>query len=82
MIDPGACPLCGQANQCAMELERATGVKQTACWCTQVTMGAELLSGIPADAVGKACICPSCARAVTAVCATLPDSSGPISLRA
>mgnify|MGYP003379739277 CR=1 FL=1 len=25
--DPNHCPLCGQPNECAMEIERATGVK-------------------------------------------------------
>ena len=31
--DPNHCPLCGQPNECAMEIERATGVKQPPCWC-------------------------------------------------
>ena len=26
--DPNHCPLCGQPNECAMEMERTTGVKQ------------------------------------------------------
>jgi hypothetical protein len=34
--DPNHCPLCGQPNECAMEIERATGVKQPPCWCSQV----------------------------------------------
>jgi hypothetical protein len=56
------CPLCGQPNRCAMELERETGVKQEACWCTQVDFGAELLARVPAEAQRRACICPACAR--------------------
>jgi hypothetical protein len=44
-----------------MEVERATGVKQEACWCTQVDFSAELLTRVPADAQRKACICAACA---------------------
>jgi hypothetical protein len=65
---PGAtaCPLCGQTNQCAMEAERVTGVKQPPCWCTQATFTAELLARIPAPARGKACICAACATGAPA----------------
>ena len=44
--DPNHCPLCGQTNECAMEVERATGVKQPPCWCSQVKFEAALLSRI------------------------------------
>ena len=60
--DPSACPLCGQPNRCAMELEHETGVKQSPCWCTQVDFSAELLSRIPPESRSVACICPDCAR--------------------
>ena len=63
--DPGHCPLCGQPNECAMEIERATGVKHPPCWCSQVTFEASLLSRLPEHARGKACICPACAQAET-----------------
>jgi hypothetical protein len=63
--DPTLCPLCGEPNRCAMEVERATGVKQPPCWCTQVKFEAELLSRIPENARGKACICPACGREQT-----------------
>ena len=56
------CPLCGRTNQCAMEVERATGVKQPPCWCTQVDFSAGVLDRLPAEARGKACICEACAR--------------------
>ncbi|QJW85711.1 hypothetical protein HK414_02295 [Ramlibacter terrae] len=46
-----------------MEVERATGVKQEACWCTQVDFNADLLARVPAPARDKACICAACARA-------------------
>lgn len=57
------CPLCGQPNRCAMERERETGVKQDACWCTQVDFDAALLARVPPEAQRRACICPACARA-------------------
>lgn len=60
--DPRLCPLCGQPNGCALECERATGVLQPPCWCTQAKFEAELLSRIPEHARGKACICAACAR--------------------
>jgi hypothetical protein len=61
MPDPSRCPLCGQVNQCAMEVEKATGVKQPPCWCTQVDFGAALLQRVPAELQRKACICRACA---------------------
>jgi hypothetical protein len=45
-----------------MEIERATGEKQQACWCTQVDFSAQLLEGLPLEARGKACICRACAE--------------------
>ena len=44
-----------------MEVERNTGVKQDACWCTQLDFGAELLARVPPEAQRKACICAACA---------------------
>lgn len=59
--DPGRCPLCGQANLCAMEVERATGQPQPPCWCTQVDFNRAALDRIPQEARRKACICRACA---------------------
>ena len=59
--DPTRCPLCGLTNQCAMELERATGQPQPPCWCTQATISRETLAAIPEASRGLACICPACA---------------------
>ncbi len=56
------CPLCGQDNQCAMEVEKATGEKQPPCWCTKVDFSAELLARLPVEARHKACICEACAK--------------------
>jgi len=62
VIVPTLCPLCGQPNRCAMEVQRETGVAQGPCWCTQVDFGAELLARVPPGARDQACICPNCAR--------------------
>ncbi|WP_394757018.1 cysteine-rich CWC family protein [Rhodoferax sp.] len=61
-IDPTRCPLCGQTNQCAGQLERVTGIKQPPCWCNQLTFGAELLARVPELARQQACICAACAQ--------------------
>jgi hypothetical protein len=57
------CPLCGKANQCAMEIEQATGVKQAPCWCTRVDFIGELLQQVPEESQGTACICATCQEA-------------------
>lgn len=59
--DPARCPLCGQPNACAMEVERATGQPQPPCWCTQLDFTPALLDQVPASARGQACICRACA---------------------
>jgi hypothetical protein len=60
-IDVSRCPLCGELNQCAMEVERATGEKQPPCWCTRVDFRQDLISSLPSAARGRACICAACA---------------------
>ena len=60
---PQSCPLCGQANQCAMERQRATGQAQPPCWCTQAQFPAGLLAQVPPSQRGQACICAACAAA-------------------
>ena len=64
-VDPTRCPLCGQSNQCAGQVERSTGVAQPPCWCTQATFDAELLARVPLAARRQACICPACVQAAT-----------------
>lgn len=65
-VNPRLCPLCGQVNLCAMEVARATGVKQPPCWCTEASFDAALLASIPEQARDKACICAACAQAAEA----------------
>jgi len=52
------CPLCGQANQCAM----AAGQPPETCWCMAAAVPPEALKKIPATERGKVCICPLCAQ--------------------
>lgn len=58
--DPSRCPLCGQDNRCAMEIERATGQPQGPCWCVDACFPPDLLAQLPPEAEGQACICAAC----------------------
>lgn len=55
------CPLCGGANQCA---PAAAGTFAVECWCTTAAISPDALARVPAELVGKACLCPRCAAAV------------------
>lgn len=55
------CPLCGGANQCA---PATAGTFAVECWCTTAAISPEALARVPAELVGKACLCPRCAAAV------------------
>jgi hypothetical protein len=59
---PSHCPLCGQPNRCAMEIERETGVAQDPCWCTAEQFSPALLERMPPEGLGRACICQACVR--------------------
>lgn len=52
------CPLCGGANQCA---PAEAGSFDVACWCSAVSISAEVLARVPAELINTACLCPSCA---------------------
>jgi len=65
-IDPTRCPLCGQDNRCAMEIEHATGQAQPPCWCVSATFPPGLLDRLPGQARGKACLCAGCVAAANA----------------
>ena len=62
-IDATRCPICGEANRCAVELARDSGNAQASCWCMQADFSAALLSKAPDAARGTACICARCAAA-------------------
>lgn len=59
--DPSRCPLCGEQNRCAMEVERETGESQPPCWCMAADFSEALLARVPADKRRLACICARCA---------------------
>lgn len=65
-LDASRCPLCGEVNRCAMEVERETGLKQPPCWCmsAEISFGPELLAKVPEGKRGLACICARCATQV------------------
>jgi hypothetical protein len=58
-LDPRTCPLCGGDNQCAM----ASGKAPESCWCVSVEIAPTVLQRLPADAIGKVCICGACVGA-------------------
>lgn len=63
--EPHRCPLCGQPNQCAMEIERQSGIKQEPCWCSTEKISQAVLDQIPATDLGRACVCAACVKAGT-----------------
>jgi hypothetical protein len=62
-FDPTRCPLCGNDNRCAMEIERETGEAQPPCWCVSASFPPGLLDALPEAARGLACLCPGCVAA-------------------
>ncbi len=61
-INASVCPLCGNDNQCAMEIEKATGIAQGRCWCVGMGFSADLLAKVPRASQNQACICVICAK--------------------
>ncbi|QNP50315.1 cysteine-rich CWC family protein [Diaphorobacter aerolatus] len=59
--DTSHCPLCGQANECAI----VAGYPPESCWCMKESISPEALARVPDEQQGKSCICPQCARPVT-----------------
>jgi hypothetical protein len=66
------CPLCGNANQCAL----ATASEAAApCWCFSTSVSKAALARLPAEQIDKACLCPNCAPGLEAVAPTAVDPS-------
>jgi hypothetical protein len=63
VIDPSKCPICGDTNQCAQEIAKATGTPPERCWCITATFSSEVLDRVPKEAKNKACICSKCVSA-------------------
>jgi hypothetical protein len=55
--DPALCPLCGDANACAM----AAGAPGP-CWCESASFPPDVLASVPPESQGRTCICAQCAR--------------------
>jgi len=45
------CPLCGEDNNCQNDRN---------CWCHSVRIPEHIFKLIPADKIGKACVCRKC----------------------
>jgi len=58
--DTSLCPLCQSGNECVMARPETAG---NPCWCTGATIPAGLLSRVPPELAGLACICPACVEA-------------------
>ncbi|MBF6629915.1 MAG: cysteine-rich CWC family protein [Comamonas sp.] len=58
---PSHCPLCGQANQCAI----AAGLPPESCWCMQTSIDPAALERIAPQQRRKQCICPACGQGLS-----------------
>jgi len=47
LIDSSNYPICGEPNQCAQEIAKATGKPPETCWCMTASFSAELLDRVP-----------------------------------
>lgn len=56
-LNPAACPLCGEPNECQL-CSPATYKGQ--CWCAHVEVPAGLLARVPEALRNRACICQNC----------------------
>jgi len=57
-LDLARCPLCGEANQCAM----AADPEAESCWCVDEKFPADLLARVPERAARLVCVCRRCAQ--------------------
>jgi len=64
-LNSSLCPLCGEANVCAVEIERESGIAQAPCWCMAAVFGDSLRDRVPVEARGRACICARCVAKAT-----------------
>lgn len=58
-IDPCRCPLCSHDNYCRVAAGKGV------CWCFAQPIPEEVLTKVPPDARGIACLCESCAHGQT-----------------
>ncbi|MFT5162181.1 MAG: hypothetical protein ACI9FJ_000749 [Alteromonadaceae bacterium] len=64
VIDETSCPLCGDANLCAMTDNNSQENQKLSklCWCAEVKFTALKDVPIPEAAKGKSCICQCCVK--------------------
>ncbi|MDJ0522375.1 MAG: cysteine-rich CWC family protein [Planctomycetota bacterium] len=72
--DEGVCPLCGEANDCAVD----SGVAN--CWCFSKHLDGDLVAWLAARGIDGACLCEVCAAEgvrspCLEVCSLEPDDS-------
>ena len=75
--DPARCPLCGEANACAMQAAGAAISPSPSCWCLALPapdFPATLLERVPPASRGRACICTRCAAAASSLSAIPKDT--------
>lgn len=58
-LNENICPLCQQANLCAVDDDRP-------CWCVSTNVPKALLARVPSRYQAKACICRDCIAAFNA----------------
>ena len=61
-LDLQICPLCGDANSCAMATSSTDDQTPLDCWCMTVKFDAMTLAKIPNSLQNKVCICKLCAQ--------------------
>jgi len=57
-INPARCPICNQANHCAMLEPNQPSAEQ--CWCHSALFSSDILKQLNSSAINKACICQNC----------------------
>lgn len=71
-MDTSRCPICGEANACAMADPATAGGP---CWCTAATISGDVLDRVPEEARRKACVCPRCAQAAATAAPVAEESN-------
>jgi hypothetical protein len=70
--DSGTCPLCLQANRCAVA---GSGDASRPCWCESVVVAPELRARAATSGGARRCICADCVRSAGIGNAGKPDGS-------
>ncbi|NKI18935.1 cysteine-rich CWC family protein [Spongiibacter sp. KMU-166] len=60
--NPQLCPLCGQANQCAVAANRDPAT----CWCMSTPINRTAVATAREQRLPQYCLCPQCGTAAPA----------------